>query len=104
MTELNTKTNCCSTPNINKSDIRINIDSSKCTGCGLCEEICPMGLPKKNKLGKYNIIDPKSCTECSACQRNCPAQAINMNEQVGCGCLWDARKRINNKEQSLNCC
>ena len=70
----------------------------------LCGEICPFGLPAMNISGKYEIKIPEHCTECSACQRNCPTQAIVMQERKGCGCLWDARKRLNGKNNSVNCC
>ena len=104
MTELNASSSCCSPVKENKDNIRISIDLSKCTGCDLCGEICPFGLPRSNDSGKFEISEPDLCTECSACQRNCPAQAIIMQEQLGCGCLWDARKRLNNKDESCNCC
>ena len=67
MTELNTNSRCCSPFAINSNDLKIYIDSSKCSSCGLCGELCPFGLIGKNKYGKFEIIDPISCTECSAC-------------------------------------
>ncbi|MFX1276863.1 MAG: 4Fe-4S binding protein [Promethearchaeota archaeon] len=104
MTELEKKPICCA-PSAGKTiNIRILIDSTKCTGCGLCGELCPFGLPIPTNNGKFEIKKPELCTECSACQRNCPAQAIIMQERVGCGCLWDARKRLNDKKNSCNCC
>ena len=59
--------------------------------------ICEKCLPK------YEIKHPELCTECSACFRNCPTQAIMMQEQKGCGCLWDARQRAKNPG-SNTCC
>ena len=104
MTELNAKSPCCSPATENINNIKITINVSKCSGCGLCGELCPFGLPSKNNSGKYEIVKPELCTECSACQRNCPTQAIIMQERVGCGCLWDARKRLSGKKNSINCC
>jgi NAD-dependent dihydropyrimidine dehydrogenase PreA subunit len=107
MTELN-ETKCCNTNSNTKIlqtlGLRVFIDPSKCIACSLCEEICPFGLPKKEENGKYYITNPKRCTECSACQRNCPTNAILMEEQLGCGCLWDARKRTKEKSQNNCCC
>ncbi|MFX1399316.1 MAG: 4Fe-4S dicluster domain-containing protein [Promethearchaeota archaeon] len=83
----------------------IIIDSNKCIGCGLCSEVCPFGLPTQALSGKYEISQPKSCVGCSACQRNCPTKAIIMQEQKGCGCLWDARSRAKkSKKKSSKCC
>ena len=87
---------------------RIFIDVSACNSCGLCGEICPFGLPKANSNGKYEIERPDLCVECSACQRNCPTKAIKMQEQMGCGCLWDARQRLKGakagKATTNSCC
>jgi len=86
-------------------DVRISINPLSCTGCGLCAEVCPFGLPERNNNGKYEIRSPESCIECSACQRNCPANAIIMKEQVGCGCLWDAKQRHKAKNKGeTSCC
>lgn len=81
---------------------RIVIYETICNGCGLCGEVCPFGLPQPNDSGKYFISAPELCTECSACKRNCPTQAIMLNEQQGCGCLWDARGRAKNEKKGLS--
>jgi ferredoxin len=85
-------------------DLRIMIDHSKCKGCGLCNEICPFGLPQKGDSGAYEITLAEKCIECSACQRNCPENAIIMNEQKGCGCLWNARERAKGEKSTKKCC
>ena len=79
-------------------DFKIYIDENLCSGCGLCGELCPFGLPKPLENGKYDIKNPKLCTECSACKRNCPENAIIMNEKKGCGCLWNARAKAKNSK------
>lgn len=97
-----TPNSCNSTETI--EIVRIFINASICNGCGLCGELCPFGLPQPNSSGKYEIKRPELCIECSACQRNCPTQAINMQEQRGCGCLWDARRRAKNSDDDCGCC
>ena len=72
-------------------DTKIFIDKELCNGCGVCGEVCPFGLPQANHSGKFEITEPESCTQCTACKRNCPTQAIVLDEQVGCGCLYNAR-------------
>jgi ferredoxin len=89
--------------NINITLPKISIDQDLCTGCGICFEICPFGIPQPNSNGKFEILEPERCTECSACKRNCPAMAILLQERIGCGCLWDARARAKNP-QSDSCC
>lgn len=82
---------------------KISIDQDLCTGCGICFEICPFGVPQPDSNGKFEITEPERCTECSACKRNCPAMAILLQERKGCGCLWDARARSKNPN-SDSCC
>ena len=104
---MESKNNSCCSSESNSTQlvgVRISINQNLCTGCGLCGEVCPFGLPQPIENGKYEISDVNSCTECSACKRNCPVQAISMFEQKGCGCLWDARQRIKNKGSTNSCC
>ena len=103
MTQINENSTCCPSSVEDMKIIHISIDSSKCTGCGLCGELCPFGLPKANESGKFGIPEPDLCTECSACQRNCPTQAIIMQEHLGCGCLWDSKRRLKNTNDSCGC-
>ncbi|MFX1390040.1 MAG: 4Fe-4S binding protein [Promethearchaeota archaeon] len=82
---------------------KISINPDLCTGCGICGEVCPFGLPNLNSEGKYEIYEPERCTECSACKRNCPTMAIMLQERKGCGCLWNARTVAKNPQNS-SCC
>lgn len=82
---------------------KISINPDLCTGCGICGEVCPFGIPNPNNEGKYEMIEPERCTECSACKRNCPTMAIILQERKGCGCLWNARAVAKNP-QNNSCC
>jgi ferredoxin len=46
----------------------------KCTSCGACRDICPMGVINLDDSGKPTWEG--SCTMCLACLHRCPAQAI----------------------------
>jgi MinD superfamily P-loop ATPase len=48
------------------------IDSSKCTGCGLCGAHCRFGAITNG------MVDPYECEGCAVCERLCPEQAIRM--------------------------
>jgi heterodisulfide reductase subunit A len=74
-----------------------------CTGCGICEEKCPMkvvddvfeaGLgyrkviyrPFPQAVPKYPVIDKENCTyflrgKCKACQIFCPTEAIDFEQE-----------------------
>ena len=82
---------------------KISIDPDLCTGCGICGEICPFGIPRLNSEGKFEMYEPERCTECSACKRNCPTMAIILKERKGCGCLWNARA-VAKAPQNNSCC
>ncbi|GAB4309537.1 MAG: hypothetical protein Kow0069_08910 [Promethearchaeota archaeon] len=76
-----------------QTGVVVAIDEFLCTGCGLCANVCPFGLPRPTGNHAYQVFEPERCVECSACKRNCPADAVVMEERQGCGCLWDARAR-----------
>lgn len=72
--------------------VELSLDAEKCTGCGMCEEVCPHGVFGPAPAGgadsagrrKAVIVDIDSCMECGACALNCPAGAIRAGSGVGC--------------------
>ena len=47
--------------------------SEKCTGCGVCLDVCPAGaIEVKEKA----VINDEMCTGCAACVSECPNKAI----------------------------
>ncbi|PKN83927.1 MAG: ferridoxin [Deltaproteobacteria bacterium HGW-Deltaproteobacteria-1] len=66
-----------------KNVATLGIDTSKCTGCGMCLDVCPHNVFKMN--GKaVMIVDRDACMECGACSKNCPAGALQVQSGVGC--------------------
>ena len=78
------------------------VDEDKCTGCGTCQDKCPMkadnefdcGLGKRKAIytpfpqavPNVPVIDPELCTfflkgKCGACQKFCEAQAIDFAQK-----------------------
>lgn len=88
-----------------KVDLRINpryVDIEKCTGCGLCSEVCRVKVkdPYNAELSRTPLcrvpfpqavpgaafIDPTKCLyllrgKCGNCQEACPAGAINYEDK-----------------------
>ena len=58
--------------------LQIEVDESKCIGCGKCYEICP----KAHKIWKItsvaHILDLRYCHVCTLCAMECPAQCIKI--------------------------
>lgn len=69
---------------IKKLFARIEIDESRCKGCGLCTVACPRMLLKlgeePNDFG-YNpavMLCQEKCVGCALCAGMCPAVAIDV--------------------------
>lgn len=61
----------------------LSLDEQRCTGCGMCIEVCPRGVFKMNGK-KAMLVDKDACMECGACMKNCPFSAVTVNAGVGC--------------------
>jgi len=66
-----------------KDVVTLRLDESKCTGCGMCLEVCPHAVFSPVN-GRVAIQTRDACMECGACSRNCPAEAISVQTGVGC--------------------
>jgi len=52
------------------------ISETKCTGCGICVERCPLDTLRLNSEGKAYIAYPDDCMTCYTCEMSCPTEAI----------------------------
>ena len=59
---------------------KFNLDDSKCIGCELCFDVCPLGIFKMNREQKSYRTNPEKCTICRACLVQCPTGAISLIE------------------------
>lgn len=51
------------------------IDNQKCTGCGRCSEICPMG---NIEILEKKAVKKGKCTMCYRCFSYCPSRALTI--------------------------
>jgi ferredoxin len=51
------------------------IDQQRCTGCGLCERLCPTKAVEVRGR-RALIVRPEACTFCDVCESYCPEGAI----------------------------
>ncbi|MFC2151045.1 ATP-binding protein [Bacteroidota bacterium] len=64
------------------SGVIANIDSDKCTNCGMCADICRFDAI--SVINDLYTIKTLNCEGCGYCARVCPVEAINMfNQNVG---------------------
>ncbi len=63
--------------------VTLALNSDSCTGCGMCEMVCPHGVFTVEDA-KARVMDRDACMECGACARNCPVEAISVRSGVGC--------------------
>ncbi len=67
-----------------QGEIEINpyysvINDHLCSGCGICQSLCPYGAINFNKYKKLATINPILCKGCGTCVASCPTQSIEQN-------------------------
>ena len=57
----------------------VTIDYDKCTACGVCVDVCPVGVFEKQG-DKVVVAHEDKCTACHACDASCPEGAITVED------------------------
>jgi len=81
--------------------VSIELFPDKCTGCGMCLEVCPHDvfvLDNKRAV----IQDRDRCMECGACVNNCAFGALSVDRGVGCAAAL-INSMISGGEPSCDC-
>lgn len=64
------------------NNINYTVSNQMCTGCGVCEDICPKHcITIKRIEGEYRpVIDSKECLgdKCGRCLKVCPGVGTNL--------------------------
>jgi heterodisulfide reductase subunit A len=79
--------------------VRASIEAAKCSGCRICNNLCPYGAIIFHADTNVSEVITALCQGCGACVSACPSDAINgahfTNDQVMSqieGILWDVRE------------
>lgn len=92
-----------------KNVATLKLHSEKCTGCGMCVNVCPHQIFTL-KNSKAEITDINRCMECGACAMNCPFSAVEVQSGVGCaaaiinGILTGSEPSCDCSGSKDNCC
>lgn len=66
-----------------KNVVTLEADRNRCTGCGMCLEVCPHNVLEIREK-RVRIRNRDACMECGACSQNCPVGAMSVEAGVGC--------------------
>ena len=58
---------------------RAVVDRLRCTGCKLCEQLCPVGAIRVTYVAH---VDAERCTGCGICVENCQQGAIRLSGEI----------------------
>lgn len=80
-------------------------ERNKCTGCGMCTNICPKNAIKmeRDECGfYYPKINEERCITCTMCRKKCPANAEGNKESsiTSVYACWNKNKKIRKKSTS----
>lgn len=54
------------------------VDVTKCTGCGICDLVCPGDVIHQLDKELYPLVRyPEECWYCGSCRADCPEEAIS---------------------------
>jgi len=71
---------------ISMEPIRASIDEALCSGCRICNGLCPFNAITFREDDQVSVINPALCQGCGTCVAACPAGAISgtgfSNEQI----------------------
>jgi heterodisulfide reductase subunit A len=66
--------------------VRASVDEDKCSGCRICNDLCPFNAISFDEEKMVTEINPALCQGCGTCVAACPAGAISgtgfSNEQI----------------------
>lgn len=80
------------------------VDPSKCTKCGICTKICPVGIIQVGETGlpEMNVKMARYCIECGHCAMFCPQCANSLSFLKNEDLVKVTEIQMPSKEEALN--
>jgi heterodisulfide reductase subunit A len=54
------------------------VDKQKCSGCGVCEQVCPFNAIELDQKDKIAVVNEALCKGCGVCASTCRCGALNV--------------------------
>lgn len=54
------------------------LDQDLCDRCGVCMDVCPMDVFRREETGAFRIVYKDDCMTCFNCELECPMVAIHV--------------------------
>ncbi len=72
------------------------IDADKCSACGICANVCPVGAIQEQTDADHQLLffNSASCHNCRLCQGACPENAIDFEEDLAVTAVTDNRPKV----------
>ena len=67
-----------SKPQLFHDPIVATVDQQLCSGCKVCQSLCPYGAIQFDEEKKVSVIKEILCQGCGTCASACPSQALTL--------------------------